>query len=54
VEISSRVEPLNAKFAEFLADYNKEETVAITPGLAPIETACFRLWAMVLYQEDGR
>jgi ribosomal protein S19 len=50
-EISSKVERLNAKLAEFRGIYSTGETVAITLGLAPIETECFRLWAMVLYQE---
>jgi hypothetical protein len=50
-EISRRVEPLNARFAAFLAYYSKEEMVVITVGLAHIETECFRLWPNVLYQE---
>jgi hypothetical protein len=49
-EMRSRVEPLNARIADFLADFDKEETVAITHGLAPIETECYRLWALVLHQ----
>jgi hypothetical protein len=46
-EISSWVEPLNAKFAEFLAQFRKEEMVAITLGLTPVESECFRLWSHI-------
>jgi hypothetical protein len=41
-EISSRVEPANAKFAEFLGRYSEEEVITITLGLAPAESGCFR------------
>jgi hypothetical protein len=53
-EISSGVEPLNAKLADFLAHYSKEEMVTITVRLAPADSGCFRLWAMVLYQGGRR
>jgi hypothetical protein len=33
-------EPLNAKIADFLTRYRKEEVVSITVGLAPVETEC--------------
>jgi hypothetical protein len=49
-EISSRIDPLNARAAEFFAEYNKEEVLAITLGLAPVETECYRLWAVVPHQ----
>jgi hypothetical protein len=49
-EISSRIEPLNAKIADFRAEFNKEEVVTITLGLAPVETECYRLWALALHQ----
>jgi hypothetical protein len=49
-EISSKVDPFNARGAEFLAEYDKEEVLAITLGLAPVETECYRLWDMVLHQ----
>jgi hypothetical protein len=49
-EISSRIDPLTARAAEFLAEHNKEEGLAITLGLAPVETECYRLWAIVLHQ----
>jgi hypothetical protein len=52
-EISSRVEHLNATFAELVAQYSKEEMLAITLGLAPVESGCYELWATVLMQ-DGR
>jgi hypothetical protein len=48
-EISSRAEPLNAKFADFLDQYSKEEMLATTLGLAPVESGFFRLWALVFY-----
>jgi hypothetical protein len=48
------VEPLNAKFADFVAHYGKEELVVITLGLATVGSGCFRLWAMFLYQEGPR
>jgi hypothetical protein len=48
-EISSQVDPLNARAAEFLAEYDKEEVLAITLGLAPVETECCGLWAIVLH-----
>jgi hypothetical protein len=53
-DISSRVEPLNAEFADFLAQYSKEEMLVITLGLAPVESACFRLWALVFHQGGRR
>jgi hypothetical protein len=53
-EISSRVERLNAKIADFLADFSKEKLVAITLGLAPVEMECHRLWSLVLHQEGRR
>jgi hypothetical protein len=53
-EISSRVGPLNAKTADFLADFNKEGVVAIRLGLAPVETECCRLWALALHQAGRR
>jgi hypothetical protein len=53
-EIGSRVEPLNVKIADFLAHYSKEEIVAITLGLAPVETECHRMWAIVIHQEGRR
>jgi hypothetical protein len=46
--------PLDAKIADFLADFNKEEVVDITLGLAPVETECYRLWALVLHQAGRR
>jgi hypothetical protein len=49
-DISGRVEPLNAKFADFLDQYNKEKMLAITLGLAPVESGCFRLGALALCQ----
>jgi hypothetical protein len=49
-EISSRIDPLNARVAEFLAEYDKGDVLAITLGLAPVETECYRLWAIVLHQ----
>jgi hypothetical protein len=52
-EISSRIDPLNARAAEFLAECHKEEVLAITLGLVPVETECYRLWAIVL-QQTGR
>jgi hypothetical protein len=48
--IGSKVEPLNEKIDDFLAQYRKEEMVAITLGLAPVESECFRLWEMVLFR----
>jgi hypothetical protein len=45
---------LNAQFAEFLTQFSKEETVAITLGLARVESVCFRLRAMVFYQGGRR
>jgi hypothetical protein len=48
------MEPLNARLAEFLVRYNKEDMLAITLGPAPIETERCRLWAMVLYQGGRR
>jgi hypothetical protein len=48
------VEPFNAKFAEFLAEYSKEEMEDITLSLAPVESGCFRLWVMVLHQGGRR
>jgi hypothetical protein len=53
-EISSIVEPLHAKFADFLAQYTKEEMVDITLGLTPVESGCFRLSAIVPYQSGRR
>jgi hypothetical protein len=35
-DISSQVEPLNAKSAEVLAYFNKEEMLMITLGIAPV------------------
>jgi hypothetical protein len=49
-EVSSRVDPVNARAAEFLAEYDKEKVLAITLGLAPVETECYGLWAIVLHQ----
>jgi hypothetical protein len=48
------MEPLNARLAEVLARYSKEEMLAITLALAPIETERCKLWAMVLYQGGRR
>jgi hypothetical protein len=41
-EVSSKVEPQNAKCAAFLAQYSKEEMVDITLGSAPVASADFR------------
>jgi hypothetical protein len=46
-ELSSRVEPANAKFVGFLGQFSKEETVIITLGLARAESGSFRAWAAV-------
>jgi hypothetical protein len=37
-EISGRVEPANARFAEFMSQFSKEEVVIITFGLTPAES----------------
>jgi hypothetical protein len=50
-EINSRVEPANAKFAEFLGQFSKEQTVCVALELAPAESGCFRLWALLFVQE---
>jgi hypothetical protein len=44
-EMRSSFERLDARLVDFLAQYSKEEMAAITLGLAPIETECYRLWA---------
>jgi hypothetical protein len=36
-DISGRVGPLNAKLADFLAQYSTEEMLAITLGVAPVD-----------------
>jgi hypothetical protein len=51
-EISAAIEPLSAKLASFLAQYCKQERLAITVGLAPTDVVCYKLWAIVLYQEQ--
>jgi hypothetical protein len=48
------VDPLNAEFVHFLAHYSREKMVAITPGLEPVESGCFRLWNLVFHQEGRR
>jgi hypothetical protein len=53
-EIRSKIEPLNAKLANFLARYSNEEMVAITLGFAPVQSGCFKLWSMVLYHGGRR
>jgi hypothetical protein len=49
-DVRRRVDPLNAKFVEFSAQCSKEEMLAITRGLAPVDSGCFRLLALVFYQ----
>jgi hypothetical protein len=53
-QLSSRVEPANAKFAEFLGQFTKEEIVIITLGFVPAESGCWRPWAAVFVQEGRR
>jgi hypothetical protein len=53
-EIGGKVEPLDAKFADFLDQYSQEEMLAITLGLEPVESGCFRLWLQVFYQGGRR
>jgi hypothetical protein len=53
-EICSPAEPLNAKFAEFLAQYSKHEMLGMTVGLAPADVGCYELWAIVLHQAGRR
>jgi hypothetical protein len=49
-EVSGKAKPLSAKFADFPVQYRKEEMLAIRIGLAPVDSGCFRLWALVFYQ----
>jgi hypothetical protein len=53
-EISQEVDPLNAKLGRFLAQYSKEERLAITVGLAPTDVGSLKAWAMVLHQGGRR
>jgi hypothetical protein len=48
------VEPDNAKLTEFLGLFTKEEVVAITIGLSPAESGCFKQWGVVFVQQDRR
>jgi hypothetical protein len=48
------VEPLNAKFADFLDQYREEDVLTISLGLALVESGCFRLRALVFYQGGRR
>jgi hypothetical protein len=47
LEISSTVEPYNAKFANHSAEYLKTEIFCMTLG-------CYRIWALVLAQDTRR
>jgi hypothetical protein len=53
-QIISRVEPANAKFAEFLGKFSKKETVVFALGMAPADTGYFKAWTVVLVQEGRR
>jgi hypothetical protein len=52
-EIISQVEPLNAKFWECLAHFCTKAGIHITLGVAPVDTWCRTLCAMV-HVQDGR
>jgi hypothetical protein len=49
-DISGKGKQVNAKLAYFPDQYSKEEMLAVTLELASVESNCFRLYGLVLYQ----
>lgn len=49
--MSSEAEPLNARQAEYLANFVKDIIVCITRASAPVETGCLELLALAFAQE---
>jgi hypothetical protein len=49
-KISLLVEPVQAKFPEFLGNFVKNDVLVLTIGLSPAESGRFNSWAVVLIQ----
>jgi hypothetical protein len=53
-DISSMIEPVQAKFPEFLGKFSCDELPVSTIGLAQTESECFNPWAVVVVQSDRK
>jgi hypothetical protein len=52
--ISSMIEPIQAKFPEFLGEFSCDELLISTVGLSPADSGCFNPWAVVLAPGDRK
>jgi hypothetical protein len=53
-DISSLIEPVQAKFPECLGEFSCDGLLISTIGLSSAESGCFNPWAVVLVQGDRK